>query len=203
MLITPAADLALAGAADLIAVDLAANVLPPGAPGEAWAHLRLYAARPDAGAVARAQPLPAFTVAALVTEMPPLHGQACWLGRSVPVHADARLLRSPDLADAAAARLGDADALLLRGNGALTCAAEPGLAAARMWLLGAACRVWLTATASGTPGPLTAAEIDSWRAVQGELLPRLWRHLRGTAAGQAAPGWTAAEFATAERASAG
>jgi ribulose-5-phosphate 4-epimerase/fuculose-1-phosphate aldolase len=72
-----------------------------------------------------------------------------------------------------------ADALLLRGNGALTCGRTPGEAAARMWLLAAACTAWLTATASGQPRPLDGAELDYWRGVQAELLPRLWRHLRG------------------------
>ena len=70
---------------------------------------------------------------------------------------------------------------MLRGNGALTLGATPGLAVARMWLLAAACDVYLTALAAsgGNPvTPLSAGEIASWRAVGGELLPRLWQHLR-------------------------
>jgi ribulose-5-phosphate 4-epimerase/fuculose-1-phosphate aldolase len=179
MLITPAVALDRVEARDLVTVALDATALPPGAPAEAWAHLRTYASRPDAAAIARAQPPDAFAVAAVTAELRPLHGQACWLGRRVPVHDDARLLRSTELADAAVATLGDADALLLRGNGGLTLGAGPGLAVARMWLLAAACRTYLTATGSGEPRPLSEIEIDSWRAVQGELLPRLWRHLYG------------------------
>ena len=75
------------------------------------------------------------------------------------------------------------------GNGAITLGAAPGLAAARMWLLAAACEVYLAARAVretmgagfGVPDsitPLAAEEIASWRAVGGELLPRLWQHLR-------------------------
>ena len=119
----------------------------------------------------------------------PLHGQAAWLGESVPVHDDAALLRSPDQAERAARCLPAGEALLLRGNGAVTLGATPGLAVARMWLLAAACDVYLAAmSASGAasgaaPGaravtPLSAGEIASWRAVGGELLPRLWQHLR-------------------------
>ncbi len=199
MLITPAADLACVAAADLVEVNLAATSLPPGAPAEAWGHLAVYSARPDVGAIARAQPPPAFAAAAALSGtpqaaggrsgsppgsaaasapvLPLLHGQACWLGERVPVHQDARLLRSGELAAAAAAALGSSDALLLRGNGALTCGASPGLAAARMWLLAAACQIWLAAAATGDPRPLDAAEAASWRAVAAELLPRLWRHL--------------------------
>ena len=66
---------------------------------------------------------------------------------------------------------------MLRGNGALTLGATPGIAVARMWLLSAACDVFLAGRAAGPVQPLSAAEITSWRAVQDELLPRLWQHL--------------------------
>jgi ribulose-5-phosphate 4-epimerase/fuculose-1-phosphate aldolase len=190
MLITPAADLAGVPASSVIEVPLAAGahpagVLPAGVPAEAWAHLALYRARPDAAAIARAQPAGAFAVAAVVTMMVPLHGQAAWLGESVPVYDDAALLRSADRAERAASCLPAGEALLLRGNGGLTLGATPGLAVARMWLLAAACDVYLAAlSASGAASganpvtALSAGEIASWRAVGGELLPRLWEHLR-------------------------
>jgi HCOMODA/2-hydroxy-3-carboxy-muconic semialdehyde decarboxylase len=209
MLITPAADLAGVTGAGLIEVPLAtlagrlpaeapagrlpaetpAGRLPAGAPAEAWAHLALYRARPDAAAIARAQPPGAFAVAAAVTVMVPLHGQAAWLGQSVPVYDEATLLRSADQAERAAGCLPAGEALLLRGNGALTLGATPGLAVARMWLLAAACDVYLAALAASGANPVTplsAAEIASWRAVGGELLPRLWQHLRHSCG--AAPG---------------
>jgi HCOMODA/2-hydroxy-3-carboxy-muconic semialdehyde decarboxylase len=183
MLITPAADLAGVTAAQVIEVPFAAwdGTLPPGAPAEAWAHLALYRARPDAAAVARAQPPGAFAVAAAVSVMVPLHGQAAWLGEAVPVHDEAALLRSAGRAERAARGLPEGEALLLRGNGALTLGATPGLAVARIWLLAAACEVYLKALAASGANPVTplsAAEIASWRAVGGELLPRLWQHLR-------------------------
>ncbi len=186
MLITPAADLACVNEAAVIEVPLAASArpggsLPAGAPAEAWAHLALYHARPDADAIARAQPASAFAAAATVSVLVPLHGQAAWLGESVPVHDEATLLRSPERAELAAAALPAGEALLLRGNGALTLGATPGLAVARMWLLANACDVYLTALAASGANPVTplsGEEIASWRAVGGELLPRLWHHLR-------------------------
>jgi HCOMODA/2-hydroxy-3-carboxy-muconic semialdehyde decarboxylase len=119
----------------------------------------------------------------------PLHGQAAWLGESVPVHDSAALLRSPELAERAARLLAVGEAVLLRGNGAITLGATPGLAVARMWVLAAACETYLAArgvretmgTGFGTPysvTPLSADEIASWRAAGDELLPRLWQHLR-------------------------
>jgi HCOMODA/2-hydroxy-3-carboxy-muconic semialdehyde decarboxylase len=188
MLITPAADLAVVAESGLVEVSLelgadgssgGAAALPPGAPAEAWAHLALYRARPDARSIARAQPPGAFAAAATTSQLVPLHGQAAWLGEAVPVHQSARLLRSADLAAQAAQQLPAGEALLLRGNGALTLGATPGIAVARMWLLAAACDTWLAARAgTGEITPLTNDEIASWRAVSGELLPRLWQHLQ-------------------------
>jgi len=178
MLITPAADLGTVTEATVVEVPLAASSLPPAAPAEAWAHLALYRARPDAGSIARAQPASAFAAAATTTALAPLHGQAAWLGESVPVHDSAHLLRSAELAERAAGSLPTGEALLLRGNGALTLGATPGVAVARMWLLAAACETFVATRATGRVTTLTGEEIASWRAVGDELLPRLWQHLR-------------------------
>ena len=179
MLITPAADLAEVTASAVIEVPLAAAPpLPAGVPAEAWAHLALYRARPDAAAIARAQPVSALAAAATTTSLVPLHGQAAWLGESIPVHDSAVLLRSPELAERAARALPAGEAMLLRGNGAITLGAAPGLAVARMWILATACEAYLAARGVGEMTPLSADEITSWRAVGDELLPRLWQHLR-------------------------
>jgi HCOMODA/2-hydroxy-3-carboxy-muconic semialdehyde decarboxylase len=183
MLITPAADLGTVTESEIVEVPLEASSLPGGAPAEAWVHLALYRARSDHGAVARAQPPSAFAAAATARSLVPLHGQAAWLGESVPVHASAHLLRSPELAGRAARDLPAGEALLLRGNGAVTLGATPGVAVARMWLLAAACEVHLATRAAAERHPLTAEETASWRAVQDELLPRLWRHLQRRATG--------------------
>ena len=178
MLITPAADLATVVEPTIVEVPLEASWLPPAAPAEAWVHLALYRGRPDAGSIARAHPASAFAAAATTTSLTPLHGQAAWLGESIPVHDSAHLLRSPELAERAARTLPTGEALLLRGNGALTLGATPGVAVARMWLLSAACDAFVATQATGRVIPLTQDEIVSWQAVRDELLPRLWQHLR-------------------------
>jgi HCOMODA/2-hydroxy-3-carboxy-muconic semialdehyde decarboxylase len=178
MLITPAADLATVTEPTMVEVPLEASSLPHPAPAEAWAHLALYCARRDAGSIARAQPASTFAAAAMTTSLTPLHGQAAWLGEAVPVHDSAHLLRSAELADHAARALPTGEALLLRGNGALTLGATPGIAVARMWLLSVSCDAFVAARATGRVTPLTDEEIASWRAVGDELLPRLWQHLR-------------------------
>jgi len=73
MLITPAADLALVTESSVLEVPLSASAssaLPAGVPAEGWAHLALYRARPDAGAIARAQPASAFAAAATESMQP-------------------------------------------------------------------------------------------------------------------------------------
>jgi HCOMODA/2-hydroxy-3-carboxy-muconic semialdehyde decarboxylase len=172
--ITPGTDLAIADASRMVVIPFDASSLPPGAPAEAWLHLALSAARPDVLAIARAQPPSSIAAAAAGGPIRPLHGQAAWLGRALPVHDDARLLRTRALA--AALSLPEGEALLLRGNGAVTTGDTPGLAVARMWLLDVTCAAW-TAAHPDERRPLNDDEIDSWRAVAGELLPRLWRHL--------------------------
>ncbi len=52
MVITPAADLAGVAAADVVAVPLDADALPPAAPPESWLHLAVYRRRADVGAMA-------------------------------------------------------------------------------------------------------------------------------------------------------
>jgi ribulose-5-phosphate 4-epimerase/fuculose-1-phosphate aldolase len=174
--ITPGTDLALADAGRMVTVAGDATTLPPGAPAEAWLHLALYRARPDVRAIARAQPPAAIAAAAPGLALWPLHGQAAWLGRTLPVYGDSRLLRSQGPAEAAARLLADGEAMLLRGNGAVTVGDSPGLAVARMWLVSVTCQAWTAAHPDERIG-LSDDEIDSWRAVAGELLPRLWNHL--------------------------
>jgi HCOMODA/2-hydroxy-3-carboxy-muconic semialdehyde decarboxylase len=178
MLITPAADLATVTEFAIVEVPLAATRLPAATPAEGWAHLAIYRARPDTAAIARAQPASALAAAAVTTSLPILHGQAAWLGESVPVYDSAALLRSAEMAERAARSLPAGEALLLRGNGALALGATPGLAVARMWLLSTACDIYLAAKATGPVIPLSAAEVASWQAAGSELLPRLWQHLR-------------------------
>jgi ribulose-5-phosphate 4-epimerase/fuculose-1-phosphate aldolase len=98
-LITPAADLSTVTEAGVLEIALDAKELPAGAPAESWAHLAIYRARPDVDSIARAQPAGAFAVAAVTDTMPPLHGQAAWLGPTVPIHDGAQLLRSAELAE--------------------------------------------------------------------------------------------------------
>lgn len=153
--------------------------LPPGAPKEAWVHWAIYRARPDVGAICRGQPPSPLAVAAVADELPAVLGQGAIAGAPVPVYPDSRLVRERVRAEQLAARLGAADSLIIRGNGALATASTPGRAMARLYLLERSADTWLRAAAAGTPRPLSAEEAAAWQAAGEELLERLWEHLRG------------------------
>ena len=177
VVVTPPLPLRDVTAADLFRVPLDAAALPEGAPAETWAHLAVYAARPDVAAVARAMPPAAFAAALLARDgaLRPQHGQGAWLGAAVPVHQVPRLLRTPGLAAAAATSLGQAAAIVLRGNGALAVGSTPAVAATRMWLLDALCRVRIAAPAGAE---LDAQDVEAWQAAAPALVERLWEYLR-------------------------
>ena len=179
VLMTPPTALGTVTVDTLVEVPMAATMLPVGAPGETWVHLAVYQARPEVTAIARAQPEAALALGAIASAIPPLHGQGAWLGAAIPIHDDARLLRSIELARPVADTLGDADAVVLRGNGAVTTGTSPGHAAARMWLLDLTCRLRLAA-GSAAVTLLSPGEVKAWREAAPPLLDRLWAYLQST-----------------------
>jgi HCOMODA/2-hydroxy-3-carboxy-muconic semialdehyde decarboxylase len=155
---------------------LDARELPTGIPQDAWMHIAIANARPDVGAVCRAQPPSVTAAAAARIPLVPVHGQGALLGPEVPVHADSRLVREPALGEALAATLGSAFACVIRGNGAITVGRTVGEAVARMWILEETARITL---AAGKAFALPADEQRAWAATGSELLERIWHYLKG------------------------
>ncbi|MDP9258753.1 MAG: class II aldolase/adducin family protein [Actinomycetota bacterium] len=162
----------------LVDVPLDAAELPSGAPKEAWIHLEIYRRRPEVGGICRAQPRAVNAAAGAGVAIRALHGQGAFVGATVPLHDDATLVRNRELGAAVAATLGDGDAIVLRGNGAVTVGSTPGIAAARMLVLEASAGVNLAAAAAGSAHALSDAEVAAWRSVDPEILGRLWTYLR-------------------------
>ncbi|OYO09466.1 aldolase [Enemella evansiae] len=180
LVITPPLPLSQARSDLCRSIPLDADELPPGIPKEAWLHLAIYRARPDVAAICRAQPEVATALASAGVAIQPLHGQGTFCGVPVPVFTEAELVRDSDRGVRLARALGDDPALILKGNGALTVAADPGRAVARMWVLEASARMNTTAAAAGNPTPLSETEQAAWRATETELLGRIWAHLDHT-----------------------
>lgn len=180
LLITPPLPLSRAEPDLCRRIPLDADELPTGIPREAWLHLAIYRHRPEVHAICRAQPEIATALAAGGVPIRPLHGQGSFCGPRVEVFPEAELVREQARGVRLAEALGGDPALILKGNGALTVAADPGRAVARMWVLEASARINATAAAGGTPEPLTGAEQAAWRATEDELLGRIWAHLDHT-----------------------
>lgn len=177
VLITPPRPLGSLGLdEELPRLSVGVEELPVGTPGEAWIHLAIYAARPEVNAICRAQPPAATAFGVTGTPIRALHGQGAMLGREVSVYDDARLIRSRELGHAAAASLGSAYAMLLRGNGAVTVGATVAEAVARMWVLESSARLNLDAAGlGGAVRELDHEEASAWFAVAPELLERIWK----------------------------
>ena len=178
-LITPPKPLGSLGPEEpLQGVPLTGDELPDGVPKEAWIHRAIYDARPDVGAVCRAQPPVATAVVSGGVPIRVLHGQGAFLGREVPVYGDARLIREREAGEALARRLGEAGGVVMRGNGAVTVGADVGAATARMWVLERSAEMNRDAASAGSPEPLGDEEFAYWESVSGEILTRIWAYLR-------------------------
>lgn len=161
----------------LLEVNLEAEALPPGVPGETWIHWAIYRSRPDVGAICRGQPESVHPLAALGGPIRPIHGQGAWVSVQVPVLDDATLVRSRPAGELLADALAGQNALLMRGNGAVTLGASVPEAVTRLWLLDVSARMILQARGAGLPKELSDSEIASWQRSAPELMPRLWAYL--------------------------
>ncbi|MGP3534186.1 class II aldolase/adducin family protein [Microbacterium sp. RD1] len=159
-----------------VEVALDAVTLPTGAPMEAWLHVALAAARPEIGAVVRAQPPAVAAFATLRRELPILHGHGALLGGTHLV-PDSILVRERPRAERIAAGAAGRAAIILAGNGAVTVGADLAQAVARMWVLEASARLALDALSAGEPVPLPAWEVHWWTERASELLPRIYAYL--------------------------
>lgn len=161
-------------------VPLIGDDLPEGVPKEAWIHHAIYNARPGIKGICRAQPAVATAVVSGGVRIRPLHGQGAFLGREVPVYDDARLVRAREAGEILAGDLGDANAVVMRGNGAVTVGTSVGEAAARMWVLERSAEMNRDAASAGTPRALNEEEFAYWEGVGAEILQRIWDYMKAS-----------------------
>lgn len=162
-----------------VSVGLDAMDLPAGAPGEAWIHWAVYRSRPEVQAICRAQPEAVLAASASGIALRPLHGHGALAGAIVPVHDSAELVRTRGQGELVAAALGEADVIVLRGNGAASTGSDLRIAVARMWAVEASARLNVAVAAAGRPQPLTADELSYWQRIADEILHRIYDYLVG------------------------
>lgn len=152
------------------------GALPDGVLGEVRIHQQAYAARPDVGAVCRIMPpaLMALSTQGIVPK--PRHGIGAYFD-NLPLWPDPRLLRD----DRAAARLiemlGDAPAIVMRGNGAVIVGDTMQRAVTLAWFLEDAARIERDIRAMGldpAAGLLDLAETVDRQVWSGGVETRMW-----------------------------
>jgi ribulose-5-phosphate 4-epimerase/fuculose-1-phosphate aldolase len=85
---------------------------------ELWIHARIYAARPDVGAVAHVHSPACVALGQTGQPLVILHNAGAVLSDGVPLYERIGLIRSRELGDEVAAALGPKRTMLLRGHGA-------------------------------------------------------------------------------------
>jgi HCOMODA/2-hydroxy-3-carboxy-muconic semialdehyde decarboxylase len=142
LLITPTRPpLAAVRSGDLIEVDFDGKVVsgdPSARPIEVFLHIGVYRARADVGAICRTH-APHASVWPSNGEAPAIqHGFGGIVG-AVATYDSCDLIHDRETGARAAAGLGAANGLMLRGNGALTVGRTVAEAAVRMWSLEERC----------------------------------------------------------------
>ena len=155
--------------------DLPSDVLP-----EVRIHQAIYQRRSDIGAVCRTMPRSVMSLSALGRTPLARIGFGAYFYPHAPLWKDPLLVRSPEDAKALAAQLGDARAIVMRGNGAVTVGESIEQAVVFAWYLEEAARVELDVLSSGLAeqGPLFTEDQATVRAVgTGRLYERMWEYL--------------------------
>jgi HCOMODA/2-hydroxy-3-carboxy-muconic semialdehyde decarboxylase len=155
--------------------------LPEGVLGEVRIHREIYRRRPNVGGICRIMPpaLMALSVAGIVPV--PRHGIGAYFGK-VPLWNDPRLLRDDAAAAALADTLGEASALVMRGNGAVVVGQTLPQAVTLGWFLEDAARVERDVRAMGHDAEaarLSREEIQARQIWSGGVVERMWQHLTG------------------------
>jgi ribulose-5-phosphate 4-epimerase/fuculose-1-phosphate aldolase len=158
---------------------------------EFWIHARIYAARPDVGAVAHVH-APACVVLGQIGEsLRVLHNAGAIFGAGVPLFERVGLIRTRELGDQVASTLGQARAMLLRGHGANVAESDVRRAAVVACLLEEAAELQLRALAAagGRADRLHAYTPDETDRVGQQIdaggpMERAWQYYAALAEGR-------------------
>jgi HCOMODA/2-hydroxy-3-carboxy-muconic semialdehyde decarboxylase len=156
------------------------GALPEGVLGEVRAHQAIYARRADVQAICRIMP-PALMALSTQKIIPqPRHGIGAYFHPGPAFWDDPRLLRDDESALALAEALGDNNAIIMRGNGAIVLAEGLEKAVSLSWFLEDSARVERDVRSMGSApetGLLTPEEIIARQVFAGGVVERMWAWL--------------------------
>lgn len=150
--------------------------LPEGVLGEVRVHQQIYARRPEVRAVCRIMPpaLMALSTQGIVPR--PRHGIGAYFTK-LPLWPEPRLLRDNAAAARLAEMLGDAPAIVMRGNGAVVVGETMQKTVTLAWFLEDAARIERDVRAMGfdpASGLLDPAESADRQVWSGQVAERMW-----------------------------
>lgn len=179
----------LASAATLLTLDTEGRILAgKGTPNsELWIHARIYAARGDVGAVVHAHPPACVCLAQIGQPHRVVHNQGGAFHAGVPEYERIGLIRTRELGDLLARRLGAGIAVMMRGHGVTTAASDVRTAAVAACLLEESARLQLDmlAAAGGDASRIRAYSREEAESVGDQISPRVveraWEYYAGVA----------------------
>jgi len=167
----------LADENNLLVLDTDGNVLSgEGTPNsELWIHARVYAARPDVGGIVHAHPPACICLTQIGQSLRVLHNQGGGFADGVPEYERIGLIRSRELGDALARRLGAGVAVMMRGHGVTTALADVRTATVAACFLeeSAGLQLRMLASAGGDAGRLRVYTQEEAERVRDQLAPRV------------------------------
>ena len=162
---------------DLVPIE---GALPEGVLGEVRCHQQIYRRRADVNGICRTFLRDVMTLSTMRLTPRALHGFASYFAPCPPLWDDAALLRSDEAAGRLAEALGDARAIVMRGNGAIMTGASVEESIVMAFYLEEAAKTELAVLAAGnrmTPVEMTAAEAEARAVSSGRIFERMWDYL--------------------------
>lgn len=156
------------------------GALPDGVLGEVRCHQQIYKRRPDVNGIARTFLRDVMTLSTFQRTPKPRIGFATYFAPCPPLWDDPLLLRDDSAAEKFAETLGDARAIVMRGNGCVLTGATVEEAIVMAFFLEEAAKTELAVMASGQEAAsvVYSPEQAKARAVSsGRIFERMWDYL--------------------------
>lgn len=167
----------LASANTLLILDTEGEILSgKGTPNsELWIHARIYAARPDVNGVVHAHPPACVCLTQIARPHRVVHNQGGAFHAGVPEFERIGLIRSRELGDLLARKLGAGIAVMMRGHGITTALPDVRAAtiAACMLEESASLQLRMLASTGGDPGRIRTYTREEAESVSDQISPRV------------------------------
>ena len=170
---------------DIITIDMEGNKVEGelSAVGERFIHTKIYAARPDVGAVIHCHPQLATCFSIAGVKILPVYHRGAIFHPGVPIWDYPGQIDKPELAQQLAEVLGQGPAVLIRGHGAVTVGEAPEECVSVCAILERTAQMQYIASTLGTPKPIESKYLEG-RHIMGQThknwVRNVWGYLAHT-----------------------